>query len=441
MAVGTSIFRYLRKDIWRVRRKELPLSRFLLIGFLRVPVLAFRKLLEDQCLLRASALTFFSLLSLVPIIAMLIAIAKGFKLQERLERVLLEQLEGQREIIARILEFSQSLLDTATNGVVAGIGVLLLLYTVMKILSSIEDAFNVIWQVDKGRTIGRKISDYLSLVLVSPIIFVVSSSLTIFVAGEVKVVLREISFLGPLGPVILLFLHFLSYIVLWTFFTFLYIVIPNTKVRFLSGMLGGVVAGTVFQIFQWGYIEFQIGVSNYNAIYGSFAALPLFFVWLQTSWIIVLFGAEIAFAHQYAESFEFEEDSRGINHACRRLLSLQILHLLIRGFLKEETPPPAGRISHATGIPLHLVRQLLDELSAVGLVSEVRIKGEEKACYQPSRDPEVLTLKYAIQAIEERGNSWLPVPTSTEMERIKESLRSFADLIEQSPANLRLKDI
>jgi membrane protein len=441
MAVGTGIFRFLGKGIWSVRRKDLPRSRALLIGFLRVPVLAFRKLIDDQCLLRASALTYFSLLSLVPFIAVVLAVAKGFGFQKKIESMLLEQLEGQREIVTRMLEFSQRLLDTVTDGLVAGIGVVLLLYTILSIFSSIEEAFNVIWKVEKSRTIGRKISDYLSLMIICPIIFLVSSSLTIFVASEIEVVVREISFLGPLGRVILFTLGFLPYVVLWVFFSFIYMILPNIRVHFVSGVLGGVVAGTIFQIFQWAYIGFQIGVSRYNAIYGSFAALPLFFVWLQISWIIVLFGAEIAFAHQNADAYEFEEDYRGINHASRNVLSLRILHLLVQGFVKGEPPPHAARISQTTEIPLRLVRQILDELMGAKLVSEVRLKKETGPGYQPSRDPEILTIRYAIQALEERGGFWAPDVSSREMERIKESLGTFEDVIDKSPANLKLKEL
>jgi membrane protein len=441
MAAGTSISGFLRRDIWRVRRKGLPPSRSLLIGVLRVPLLAFRKLFEDQCLLRASSLTYFSLLSLVPTVAMLLAIAKGFRFQEKLEVLLLEQVGGQREVISRIVEFSQRLLDTATDGLVAGIGLLILLYTIVKILSSIEEAFNAIWQVERGRTIGRKISDYFSLMLLSPIIFFFSSSLTVFVSGEAELAVRGIGFLAPVGPLILSSLQLLQVVVLWVFFSFLYILIPNARVRLSSGVLGGVIAGTVFQVFQWGYIEFQIGVSKYNAIYGSFAALPLFFVWLQFSWIIVLFGAEIAFAHQNADAFEFEEEYRSMNSAGRRLLSLRILHVLVKEFLGEHPPPNAGRVSRITEVPLRVVRQVLDELVASGLVSEVRIRGENGPGFQPSRDPELLTIRYAIQAMEEKGSSWLPGGASREQEEIRNSLRSLAELIERSPANLRLKDI
>jgi membrane protein len=445
MVFTSGIFRlnrFVTSEIWRVRRKEISRSRFAFIRFLRVTTLSVRSLLEDQCALRASALTYYSLLSLVPVLAMVMAVAKGFRFQERLEQMLLEQMEWQREIVARILDFSQAFLDTATSGIVAGIGLLLLLYTTIRILSSIEDSFNVIWKVTSARTVWRKITDYLSLMLICPVIFLVTSSLTLFVAGEVKLILERMWFLLPLGPVIFFMLRLLPYIMLWAFFTFIYIVLPNTKVHFLSGALGGVIAGTIFQLFQWGYIEFQMGVSKYNAIYGSFAALPLFFVWLQMSWLIVLLGAEISFAHQNAEKYEFEEECRTISNAHKRLLSLRVLHLVLIGFLKGENPPRDAEISHKLEIPLRLVQQILQELRAAGLVSEVRDIREPKGPgYQPSKDPELLTIKYAIQMMEQSGSSEIRAAHSRALETIAESLKVFASLVEGSPANRRLKDL
>jgi membrane protein len=181
-------------------------------------------------------------------------------------------------------------------------------------------------------------SDYLSLMLICPVLAILSSSLTVFVTTQVNLILEKFSILGVFSPVVFLFLKILPYCLLWSLFTFCYIFMPNTKVRFSAGLLGGIVAGTVFQIVQWGYITFQIGVVRYNAIYGSFAVLPLFLVWLELSWLIVLFGAELSFAYQNVDTYEFEPDALQASHRIKTLLSLQITHHLIKNFATGAPP-------------------------------------------------------------------------------------------------------
>ncbi len=439
---NTRPVRYVQRDIWRVRQKDLPRRRSIVVKALRVIILSLRGVGKDRCALQASALTFYSLLSLVPVIAMLFAIAKGFGFQKALEKTLLEQLEGQEEVVTKILEFSQAFLDSVTSGVVAGVGLVLLLYTIIKILSQTERALNDIWGVHKGRSLGRKISDYLSLMLVCPVIFLLSSSMTVFLTSGVKMILTKISLLGPLGPVLFFLLKLIPYCAVWLLFSLLYIVLPNTKVRILSGVLGGIIAGTMYQVFQWGYIQFQIGASKYNAIYGSFAALPLFFVWLQVSWLIVLFGAEICLAHQNLESFEYGEDCENASLAFKKLISLRVMQLMVLHFLRGEAPPlDAREISLRIEAPSCLVHDILYDLEAAGLISEVMDPGGRPAGYQPAKDPNILTVKYVIDALEQRGTDSIPVDPSEELQRLAETMNSLDSLIQNSPANKPLKEV
>jgi membrane protein len=432
---------FFKRDIWRIRQKDLPHPKFLFIRVLRTFIISVRGLVEDKCTLRASALTFYSLLSVVPVVAMIFGIAKGFGFQKTLQEQLLEQLEGQEEVAIKIIDFAQALLENVKGGLVAGIGLVVLFYTIIKILSNIEDAFNDIWGIKKGRSIGRKISDYLSLMLICPIVFVLSSTSTVMITSGVQWVVTKISLLGPIGPAIFFMLKLLPYCIVWVLFTFIYILIPNTKINFSSGVLAGVVAGTMYQLFQWVYINFQIVVSNYNAIYGSFAALPLFFVWLQVSWLIVLFGAEISFAYQNVETFEFEQDCLSVSHAFKRLLALRVVHLLVAHFFRGERPLSADAISHKLEIPIRLVHQILYELVAAAVVSEVKTDDERVSGYQPARDPETLTVKSVIDALEEKGSDDIPVDRSDELQKLFDTMKVFGELIERSPANRRFKEI
>jgi membrane protein len=235
-------------------------------------------------------------------------------------------------------------------------------------------------------------------------------------------------------------LKLLTYLTIWVAFTFIFSFMPNTKVRFTSALIGGIVAGTIFQLVQWVYINFQIGVAKYGAIYGSFAALPLFLIWLQTSWFIVLFGAEVSFAHQNVETYEFEPDCLSVSRSFKTLLSLLIAHQLVHRFCEGEKPGDASGLSHELDIPVRLVRQILYELSESGVLSEVK-KGEDKElAYQPAIDVNKITVKFVLDRLEQHGTSSIPVPRSGELDKLSDSLRQFGEIIEKSPANLLLKN-
>lgn len=432
---------FLTTDIWRIRRKDLPRSRSLLIRLLRIVVLTFRGLAEDRCQLRASSLTFYSLLSIVPVLAMVFGIAKGFGFEKTLQDILLERLAGQEEVALQIIHFSHALLDNVKGGLMAGIGILALFYTIIKILSHIENAFNDIWGIRTPRSLGRKITDYLSMILICPILFLMSSGATLFIASGVRQATERVALLEAVSPVISFLLAFLPYCVMWILLSFIYIFMPNNRVKLTSALLAGIIAGTAYHLFQWIYILFQLNVTRYNAIYGSFAALPLFFIWLQVSWLIVLFGAEISFAHQNVDSYEFEQDCHNASHAFKTLLSLSIVHLIVKNFSKGAPQWTALQISHHLEIPIRLVNQLLYELVEAGILSESCPDDDRSRRYLPARDPDSLTIKTVLDALAHRGNDAIPVARSEDMERLSRSLNEFNKTIESSPSNLLLKAI
>ncbi|UCC22465.1 MAG: YihY family inner membrane protein [Planctomycetota bacterium] len=441
MAWLSKLINFVTVEIWRIQLKSYSRTKAFLIKQLRVIVLAVRGFSEDKCKFRASALTFFSLLSIVPVIAMMFGIAKGFGLEARVETEILKRLEGQEEIATKVIEFANSLLENARGGFIAGVGVIFLLWAVIKLLGNIEKSFNEIWGVKRPRSLGRRFSDYVSIVLLCPILLAVAGSATVVISSQVRRLLSTLPFFSSLGPLVSLLLRMLPYCTIWLMFTFVFIFMPNTKVRFRSGLLAGIVAGTIFQIVQWAYINFQIGVAKYGAIYGSFAALPLFLLWLQISWLVVLFGAELSFAHQNVETYEFEQDCLSVSHSYKRLLSLLVAHHLVQNFCKGEKPSGASQISHKLEIPIRLVRQILYELAESGVVSEVKTDGDKEAAYQPGRGVEALTVKYVIDALEKRGYSAIPVTRSDGLDKLSDCLDKFARAVEESPANITLKNI
>ncbi|MBD3264229.1 MAG: YihY family inner membrane protein, partial [Candidatus Omnitrophica bacterium] len=427
--------------IWRLRLKDYHPVKSFFIKQLRIILLSLRGFTEDKCQLRASALTFYSLLSIVPVVAMAFGIAKGFGFEKLLEKQLLSRFTGQEEVMSQVFSFARSLLENTRGGVVAGIGVALLFWTVVKVLGNIEKSFNDIWGVKQQRNIGRKFSDYLSIMLICPILIILSSSATVFITTQVQLVAAKIDLLGFFSPLISFSIKILPYCVIWILFTFIYIFMPNTKINIRSGLLGGIVAGTIYQFAQWAYIAFQVGMAKYNAIYGSFAALPLFLVWLQLSWLIVFLGAEISFAHQNVDTYEFEPDCLQVSYSFKKLLSLRVANLLVKDFSQGKSPLTDSDISRELDIPVRLVRQIIYELTESDILSEVKTKGYKQTAYQPAREIDTLTIQYVVDALERRGTEDIPVARSPEMDYLSEALQAFKDLIRKSAHNKPLKDI
>ena len=432
---------FAKQDIWRIRRTELPPGKSLFINLLRVLILSIRGFDEDKCQLRASALTFYSLISIVPVAAMAFGIAKGFGFEKVLEAQLQSKLAGHEEVFNNIVRFSHSLLENTKGGLIGGVGVIVLFWAVIKVLGHIENSFNDIWGIKEQRTLGRKFGDYLSIMLIGPVLIIISSGVTVFVTTQMTLIMKKIAILGAFNPLILLLIKLFPLVLIWGLFTFLYIFMPNTKVRFSSGLIAGIIAGTIFQFTQWIYISFQVGAAKYNAIYGSFAALPLFLAWVQLSWLIVLYGAELSFAHQNVDTYEFEPDARQASHRLKMLLSLQVAHHLVTKFAAGETSPTARQTSHDLGIPIRLVNEILFELVESGIVSGTETAQEKVRGFQPARDISRLTIQNIIDAMEFRGINAMPFAQTDAFAALSESLESFRQTIEKLPANRPLKDI
>ena len=332
---------FITVDIWRIGLEDLPFGKSFLIKQLRIIILALRGFDENKCFVRGSSLTFYTLLSVVPVLAMLFGIAKGFGFEKLLQaqiRELAVKLPGQEEVLNRAIQYAESMLETTKGGVIAGIGLVLLFWSVIKVFSNIEASLNEIWEINRPRSWVRKFTDYLALMVISPAIVILSSSATVFITTKITQLANKIALLGMISPLIFLSFKLIPYLLIWVLFTVLYILMPNTKVNFKAAVAAGIVAGTIYQIVQWAYISFQIGAARYGAIYGSFAALPLFLMWVQISWWIVLFGAELSFANQNVDTYQYEPDSTKISPAFKKLLTLQVAHLLIQNFLRCETP-------------------------------------------------------------------------------------------------------
>jgi membrane protein len=408
----------------------------------RVLLEAFRGFQENKCPLHASALTFYSILSIVPVLAMVFGIAKGFGFEKLLERRLMEELYGQQEVLSWLITFANRMLENTRGGLVAGLGVAALFWAVVKVLSHIEASFNTIWRVRETRGYWRKFSDYQAIMLISPLLMIMSSSAAVFINTQVTLITERVALLGYFSEAIFLGLRILPFLLIWVLFSFLYILIPNTRVNFGAGILAGVIAGTLFQLTQGAYIQFQVGVARHNAIYGSFTALPLFLIWLQISWLIVLLGAQFAFAQQNLERCEANRQWGRISPYRLRLLTLEAARLMVRNFATGDPPLTHNELAHELSLPPHLVDRILQDLLESGTFSETRHPESHEPAFQPARDIHLLTLAALVEALDKRGRR-LPAEgvAAGEKDGIAQSLAAFQKEIEASPANILVKDL
>ncbi len=432
------MWEFLNKDIWHVQISSLPKWKAFGYRFLRIMMLTLQGFTKSQISLGASALTYYSTLSVVPILALLIGVARGFLFEKSLENWLTTHFQEQKEMILKIIGFATQSLESANGGVIAGIGVALLLWTAIRILSYIELVMNQVWEVKETRSLAKRFTDYMALLFLAPILILVSSGLTGYMSAFVSTVNKQ-GFLGDYAtPVLVTLLTLISLFLTSLLFTFLYIFMPNTRVRFVPALCAGIFAAVVYQVLQWLYFYFQIGVASYNAIYGTFAAIPLFLIWLNLSWIVIILGAKVCFAIQNVDAYEFITDVH-LSHRFRLICSIRITHFCLKRFIREQTPATAVELSNSLSIPLLLTNHLLFELVAAGLLVIMKREDGEEA-YQLGKSPETLTVKRVMEMFNENGEV-IPLHPSPEITTILKCLEKFGVAIEASDGNLLLKDI
>ncbi len=401
----------------------------------------FRGFMENKVILRASALTYFTMLSVVPLVAMAFAISKGFGLERLLQQELTKKLAGQQEVVRWIFAFAKNLLERTKGGVVAGVGFAILLWAIIRVLGNIEESFNEIWKVKKGRTFFRKSSDYIAIILIAPIFMILSSSITVYITTQIAHILKSIQVLGFFSPYIRIVINLIPYMLIWFLFTFIFMVMPNTVVRFKSALSAGILAGTIFQIIQWGYVKFQLYVSNYNAVYGSFAALPLFMVWLQTGWLVVLLGAQMSYANQNYEKYEFENELSLISQRYKKTLSLLIANFIFKKFAKGENAPNLDEISSKLEMPTGIVREIINNLTEANIIIPVIRPDSREEYFVPATDINHFSVKSIIDKLDFVGIQSLEIAKVPEMDKIMAHYTAFDKLLYSSKDNILLKDI
>ena len=432
---------FIQSHIWELPLDQLPRWQSPLIKQVRVLILAFKGFNRDKCQLRAAALTFYSILSLIPILAMVFGIAKGFGFEQTLELLLQEKIAS-RDMVAQegldwIISKAKLLLESTRGSLIAGVGLIVLMWAATRVLRHIEAALNDIWEIKNSRPWIRNFTDLLSIMVVAPILFILAQSTTVFITAIIQDLSKGMKLLGHL----FLLIKLVPFGLIWLLFTMIYVVVPNTKVNFKSALVAGVIVGTIFQLSQWIFFKSQMGISKYNAIYGSFAFLPLLLIWIQTAWLILLLGAEIAFANQHINRYEFALGSQEVKPSFKKLVTLLITNLLVKNFVEAKSSLTAEEISAILHAPVRLVRQCITDLMNSKIINEVGKKNSQDTSYQPARSVENLSVSFVLQAIDEHGLGDIHIHESGESKRLSQALEALNQEIERSPSNILLKDI
>ena len=391
---------FFETGMWRISKNDVSPIVFLLVEILKKLVIAIRFFISKRVMTRAAALTYSTMLAIVPIVAVVFAIARGFGYSKYIEIWFREAFQSQPQVAEVIIGFVNSYLIHTKSGIFLGVGLLFMLYTVLMLVSNVEDAFNEIWQVTKPRSIFRTFTDYLAMFFCFPIIIVVTSGISIFMATIADSMPNYLM----LGPAIRFLIDLIPYVLMSVMFIALYTFMPNTHVKTIHVIVPSILAGIAMQGLQLFYIHSQIFLSGYNAIYGSFAALPLFMLWVQISWTICLFGAELCYANQFLDYYDYDADTNEISYRYRTMMCALLMSCICRRFAEGGKPYSASHLRYETRIPIRIVNDLLVELMNAGLIVELTSdeKGETSH-FLPAEDISHLTLGVMIDRLESYG--------------------------------------
>lgn len=348
----------------------------------------------------ASALTYNTTLAVVPVLAIIFAIARGFGFDNLIEKRIRVALDSfSPEVTETVLNFVDSYLQHTKSGVFLGVGILLLFYTLVNLTMNIETAFNTVWQVTNTRNIYRRITDYISVFFLLPILMIITNGLNV-------VLLMLESWLDvyfSMGRVFHIIVVMLPFFISSMVFVLLYKLMPNTHVRWSACIGPGIIAGLLFQGLEFFYIHYQIKLSSYNAIYGSFAAIPLLLIFLQFTWYVCLIGCQLSYANQMVQEYAFERSTQGMSRRFRDTLSLLLVCHIAKGFVSGERPLSQHALSHTTHLPETLVKVLLEELVSVGVLAVTHNNSGTEMLYIPAIDIHKLSVRMVVDRLDSRG--------------------------------------
>ena len=429
---------FLTSQLWSIDTSALNKTRSFFVNLVRLIYITIREFMKNELTLRAMSLVYTTLLSLVPLLAFSISLLKAFGVVDnKLEPFLISFLEplGSKgvEVSNQILEF----IGRINFGVLGVIGLLLLIYTSVSVINKIEDSLNIIWQVKKGRSLARRFSDYITILLVGPVLMVVAigSMATL----ESNTIVNSILSIEPVGTIVLIIGQVLPFLVVLLVFSFIYVLIPNTKVNIKSALLGGAIAGIAWHLTSWGFTISVASSTKYAAIYSSLALLIIFMIWLYLNWLILLAGAQIAFCYQNLKFLTVKKEVLNLSTKLKEKLSFVVMFLIGYSFYHDKERWTLHSLIEHLKLPQDPVEDAVKELEESKLIIET---GDDPPSLIPSMSLEKIKLKDILcstrssHQTEELESKYLSIPevdwVSTEVERaIDQALgeKSLRDLV------------
>lgn len=385
-----------------------------------------RGFIVDHCSLHAASLTYMTLLSIVPLLAFGFAISKGFGVQNALVPIIDRLTVGQRDIAERMIEY----INRTNVGALGTIGLVTLAITVISTFTKVEKTFNIIWGVTKSRSFARKITDYISISVVVPILIIAATGVNTTLASNAIIArLRKYELLSELldGS-----FKLAPFITIWIAFIFMYSFIPNIKVKLWPAIVGGVAAGSLWQGAQWAFITFQVGVSKYNAIYGTFSSLPIFLLWLYINWEIILIGAQMSYVRQNIRTLREQIDLRMVSHFVTEVLTVRILFAIVEHFYANKPAWNSSSLAEELGVPVKVVRDILNKLILLHYIVET---AGESLTIVLNRSP----LDYSLRDLLKALRTWEPLKLDYERDEVTRSIENLVS-IQASAATEALLD-
>lgn len=389
---------------------------------------------DDDCYTKASTLTFYTFQSIIPFFAFLIGIAKGFGFSDYLQKLIVNLVKEEEQSVNSFFLIANSLLTHIKEGVVIGFGVLLLIWAIINLMSYIEEALNQVWKIKIERTFLRKVTDYIAITIILPLILIASSSFTVFLKTNVSY-FYVIPYFEKINVYLLALLHFTPWVLSWALFFLLYVLIPNTRVRIYPRIFAGIIAGSGFQLWQLFYFRFQIQLFDYNVVYGSFATIPLLLIWLQVSWIIALIGAELSFS---IEDILYERDENAVDVSGKQL-GLIIALYCMEPFYSTSEPLTCDKLTKILKIPQHITQKMLDILTQGNVFVPVATK--EGIGYVPYKDPSIFTLKDVSDVIEKNTDFTIKLSPTKYLTVTGDLMKQIDEAGSSSSANQSFKEL
>ena len=429
-----NLWHFVSVKMWKIRLDKVNKRQGLLLRQLRILFLSIQGFYEDKCFTKATALTFYTIFSIVPVLALVFAISKGFGFEKNLQEQLLINYPEYTQLLNKAFVYAGSMLQNTQSGLIAGFGIVLLLWSVIKLLDSVEEIFNEIWEIKKGRTLLRKLTDYITVMIISPVLMILAGGIILSIENRIG----NIHLLSVLNIILI---KLFAYCLIMAVFTCLYLVMPNTKVNLKSSAIAGLIASIMFQILEWAYVKFQIGANSLNVIYGGFAALPLFLILIQYSWYVVLFGAEIAFANEHVDQYELKNEINKLSSRYKKIISLMIANVVSKRFYNGEKPLSDIEISEQLDIPYRLARMIINDFTETGIFNEIKSENSKEIRYQPGVTESKFTVNYIIETIDKKGTNTLPISDTNELIHINKLVEDMDKIFHNNLGNTLVHEL